>query len=162
MSFQFTGDIKFLYTATSQDTLGPADVKVAYNDLVQDPGFETAVLISLFTDARADDTDELPENLRSRGGFFGSALAGFQIGSKLWLLNRARLSTVTAARAKQYCEDALAWMIADGIAETVVVETIIFNSRQLNIDIVITRPKGFSVSFGFYVNWENQLIGAAA
>lgn len=106
-----------------------ADLAIANGDLVMDDGLDTAVLISLFTDRRADSDD--PIDTRDPFGARGWAgdllgLPGDRIGSRLWLLERATLPTdarfggaLTAAMVQQYAVEALAWMIEDGVASSV-------------------------------------------
>lgn len=152
-------DIKFVYAAKTAETLGPADIVIEGKDALSDTGFETCVLISLGTDARASAADRLPEPNKNRGGFWGSALLGFNLGSKYWLLERSKLTPETMALAKQYTADALQWLVDDGIASTIDVTVTRENYRQLNINVVVGRPATSSVFFTYYLNWENQLRG---
>ena len=75
---------------------------------------ETAVLISLFTDARAADDDRLPGAADDRRGWWGGPL-----GSRLWLLVREKATNETRLRAEDYCREALAWMRTDGVADRI-------------------------------------------
>ena len=102
MAFTYEGDIKFFYEANSAATLGPADIKVQGYELLRDPGFETAVLISLFSNARADNDDTLPQTIELRNGYWGSELVEFNFGSKLWLLGRSKIDTTTLRLVEQY------------------------------------------------------------
>lgn len=82
-----------------------------------------AVMISLFTWRRANADDDLPGNMKM--GWWGdnfATVANDKIGSRLWLLSRAKLTDETLARAKEYADEALKWLIDDGIAARVVVE----------------------------------------
>ena len=82
-----------------------------------------AVIISLFTWRRANADDELPS--AERMGWWGdnfATVANDRIGSRLWLLSRAKLIPETLRRAKSYAEEALRWLIDDGIAAHVEVE----------------------------------------
>jgi phage gp46-like protein len=82
-----------------------------------------AVVISLFTWRRAKADDLLPGDQRM--GWWGdnfAAVPGDQIGSRLWLLSRAKLVPETLARAKEYAEEALAWLVQDGVAARVEVQ----------------------------------------
>lgn len=82
-----------------------------------------AVFISLFTWRRANPDDPLPAE--SREGWWGDSfpvVPNDRIGSRLWLLLRAKLTAHTVALAKGYAEEALAWLVADGVAARVVVE----------------------------------------
>lgn len=86
-----------------------------------------AVMISLFTWRRANPDDELPEPSGSaqRMGWWGDnfpTVANDRIGSRLWLLGRAKIIPETLIRAKAYAEEALKWLVDDGIAARVVVE----------------------------------------
>lgn len=96
-------------------------------DLEFDEGLETAVIISLFTDRRANFDDILPDpdnrDLRGWWGDLASPLVeGDQIGSRLWLLEREKTLKTVLVRAKQYAEEALQWMIEDRIATKIEVD----------------------------------------
>lgn len=76
-----------------------------------------AAVISLFTWRRAHDDDDLPGN--QRFGWWGDsypAEPNDRIGSRLWLLSRAKLMPDTPLRAKEYADEALQWMLDDGVA----------------------------------------------
>lgn len=82
-----------------------------------------AVIVSLFTWRRANADDPLPG--ADRFGWWGdnfAAVANDRIGSRLWLLAREKLTTQTVERAREYTEEALAWLIEDGVATRVDVE----------------------------------------
>ena len=82
-----------------------------------------AVLISLFTWRRANRDDALPGDLRM--GWWGDSFAAApndRIGSRLWLLSRAKLTSETVALAKEYAEEALRWLVDDGVAARVEVQ----------------------------------------
>lgn len=81
-----------------------------------------AVIVSLFTWARAKPDDDLPGTQRM--GWWGDSfpvVANDKFGSRLWLLTRSKLTSNTAARAKEYADEALKWMVTDGVAARVVV-----------------------------------------
>lgn len=82
-----------------------------------------AVIVSLFTWRRAQPDDQLPAS--ERMGWWGDSfppVAGDRIGSRLWLLSRAKLLPDTVARAKEYAQEALQWLVDDGIATRVEVD----------------------------------------
>ncbi len=86
-----------------------------------------AVVISLFTWRRANADDALPAETRE--GWWGDThpvpspgAASDRIGSRLWLLTRAKLLPETARQAREYAEEALAWLVKDGVAARVEVE----------------------------------------
>lgn len=156
---QYAGDIAFVYMARSASTLGPADMIVGTNDLIRDPGLESACIITIGTDARADNSDILPNKNSNRSGFWGSQLLGFQVGNKLWLLGRSNLTSATAATARQYLEEGFEWMIREGIASEIIISAWVALPSQLNFSVKIYKPSGSGVTFGFYLNWENQIMG---
>ena len=94
-------------------------------DFESDEGLETAVIISLFSDRRAADDDILPdENNPNKRGWWGDLVSERdQIGSRLWLLDRSKTTSDILVKAKQYAEEALKWMVDDGVAAKIVVET---------------------------------------
>lgn len=115
-----------------------SDFSIAAGDLALDLGLETAVIISLFCDARAEATDILPDGETSRRGYWADK-PGDRVGSKLWLLQREKLLPAVATRARQYVEEALAWMVDNGVASTVVAETELQHPDMLKIGITISR-----------------------
>jgi phage gp46-like protein len=121
-----------------------ADLALAGASLATDDGLKTAVIVSLFTDARAHDDDPLPAE-GDRRGWWGDAepaIARDLIGSRLWLLGREKRLASVVARAKQYAEEALAWLVEDGVASAVAVQAEAVGADILAIGVEITRPAG--------------------
>lgn len=91
-------------------------------DLQGDDGLYTAVIISLFTDARAHDDDPLPDESvgvkSDRRGWWGDCILPEEMrdpmGSRLWLLWREKEQAVVVERARQYAREALDWLLRDG------------------------------------------------
>lgn len=134
-----------------------ADLSVDALDLVRDDGLQTAVLLSLFIDRRAKDDDTLPDNTGDRRGWWADAYAdviGDKYGSRLWLLSREKQLPSVLARAKEYAEEALAWMVEDGVAQGVIVETSIPRQGVLGIGVQITKPDGTALDYYFDYLWE--------
>ena len=143
--------------------LARADIAVAKGDLVPDAGLRTAVLISLFTDALARPDDEIPDGTDDRRGWWGNLpLAGEPadpIGSRLWLLARAKRTEETRRRAQTYAQDALAWMVTDGVAAAVTVTAAWAGDRgeHLQLHIVIDRRSGGRTAReDFMVQWNAE------
>ncbi len=113
--------------------------------LRDDDSIETAVVISLFTDRRAEPDDELPAGETDRRGWWGDALAqneGDRIGSRLWLLKREKQTTETLNRAREYAREALAWLIEDGVASRVEVAAEWVRTGLLGMTIEIALNEG--------------------
>lgn len=128
-----------------QDVLIQADSDGLY-DLVVDGnlfasagGFETAIPVSLFTDARAPAA--LVPDPQYRRGWIGNLLTAQtmrQLGSILWVLDQARITQETLNVARLAAQDAFQWMLDDGIALSVLVDVTRSPKGALLITIQIT------------------------
>ncbi len=148
-----SGDIRFNLTE------GEGGMGLVQNDLDRDPGLETAILISLFSDRRADLEDALPDSSKDLRGWWGDATEEDKIGSRLWLLSRSKIEDATSTDAAIYAKEALQWMVEDGVADSVGVVVTRTGTYTLSIDIVITRPKGArDITFKYFFNWESQAM----
>lgn len=130
------------------------DIEFGTYDFEQDEGLKTAVIISLFSDRRIT-TDEA-ENQADRRGWFADHFETEKLGSRLWLLARAKELPETLRLAKDYVTEALAWMISDNVAREITVETSWQYRGQMLIIIRIYRPSGEDVDFEFSPNWEAE------
>lgn len=132
------------------------DLAVSGNDLALDDSLKTAVLLSLFTDQRVS-TSELPSGESWRRGWWGDTVAeivGDKHGSKLWLLNREKQTPEVAERAREYCKEALQWLIEDGVASSISVSTRFEGRGILKIEITIARDSGDATSLAFDYVWQ--------
>lgn len=132
----------------SQDVLlqknedGVFDLVPEGTDFKSTNGLETAILLSLFTNARASQ-GEVPESSR-RQGWSGNILTqneNYELGGELWTLDQARLDQVTENRVKNFARNSLAWLINDRIAETINVELERRNNRAVFVVIELFRAK---------------------
>lgn len=124
---------------------GAADLALDGAALATDAGLRSAVIISLFTDRRAADDDILPatgSGLRGWWGDVAPTAPGDQIGSRLWLLSREKRTPQLLVRVREYCAEALAWMVQDGVAGDVAVEAAFVGDAGVSIGVVISRPAG--------------------
>lgn len=128
------------------------------SDLATDEGLQTAVIVSLFTDARAEPV-ELPPGETDLRGWFGEAfgdLTGDRIGSKLWLLEREKQTEEVRMRAIEYAREALQWMIEDGVAESIDVDCQFPDRGIWQLAIAIKRP-GVAQAFKYSSAWRAAL-----
>lgn len=142
------------------NTVGAADLALNGTDLATDAGLTTAVLLSMFLDRRAHDDDVPPSgDPADRRGWWAdqfAAVEGDRIGSRLWLLDRAKATNETALRAKEYTVEALKWLVDDGAA-TVDVATSLdgpTSARRLLITATIARPAASPLTFRFAHVWD--------
>lgn len=145
----YDGDIQLLMTN------GLTSMGVNGNDLSRDAGLETSILISLFSDRLV--TSE--ENTKETRGWWADSETN-KIGSKLWLLERSKITDEVILRANSYAKEALSWMVEDGVA--LKVETIVQKGTGdvLIFTITVYRPlgKGGATVFQYFYNWETERI----
>lgn len=99
------------------------DISILNGDLKECDDLDSAVIISLFTWARAA-AGEVDENA-PRFGWFGDKIdadSTDSTGSKLYLLKRKKITNQTIMDAREYIEQALQWMIEDGVATEIKAE----------------------------------------
>lgn len=139
-----------------------ADLVLSGADLKPELSLNTALLISLFTNARADQDARLPTEDSDRRGWWGDTFAevpGDRIGSTLWLLRREKLTEQLRARAEREVERALLWLVQDGIAAGVEVSSEIQKPDRLALLIIVERPDASRVEFDFALVWEGVESG---
>jgi len=136
-----------------------ADMALGGGMLAGDDGMRTAILISLFSDARAPVGADLPEHGDDRRGWWGDAFAAPNqfsgagnardadaLGSALWLLRRAKSLPAVVEQARLAAIAALGWLVRDGVARTVEVTAEALTSAGLRsmlaIGVTIDRPEG--------------------
>ncbi len=136
------------------------DVNMVIGDLAGDDGLETAVLISLFSDARATP-DMIPEEDQDGDlrGYWGDLETPDSTGSLLWTIRRAKQLTRTLAEAREYCERALKWMIDDKVADRVVVTTEYPQRGWMAIQVDIYRAQSKNpVTYRYNYEWAAQKL----
>ena len=144
-------DIALRYDPESQ----VFDLALEDGELAADEGLQTAVILSLFTDRLADDDDRLPDGGNDRRGWWADAYNERPHGSRLWLLSREKTEEAVLRRAKTYAEEALAWLIEDGIAAEVVVEAEQLRRDTLGLRVLIQRADGERVEQQYEYVWRN-------
>jgi phage gp46-like protein len=123
---------------------GQGDWNFASGDLFTTSGIgdlETAVATSLFTDKRCPDSYQPLD--KDRKGWWGDTFQITPVGSHLWLLERGIKSgeTQLLLQARDYANEALQWMIDDGIVDSVSVRTYWLARTAIGIDVTLTEPQ---------------------
>jgi len=107
-------------------------------DFVKVQGFETAILMSLFGEVRANESEVRQPELRR--GWIGNEhndVEGYEVGSKLWLLFQSRAIQETLNRAIEFSQNGFQWMIDNNFAKEVNVDGTLLNANiLLDIDII--------------------------
>ena len=130
--------------------VGEGDLCIAGADLATDDGLQTAVLVSLFTDRRAE-VDDLQPGDTDRRGWWGDRLNddGDEIGSKLWLLDRRKIEPGLSAEIEAAAHEALQWMFADGAVRAVDVSAGRTGREEMGLRVVVTRLDNSTREFQF-------------
>ncbi|WP_137860804.1 phage GP46 family protein [Variovorax sp. 3P27G3] len=136
-----------------------ADVRIACGDLVAVNELSTAVFISLFTDRRANEDDVLPDGTDPRG-WWADAMEGQRIGSRLWLLERARNLPEVMHLAEEYALEALAWLIEDRVAKKVTATAAAVGGCKnvLALTVQIFKPDGRGLQWKFRYAWDLRAV----
>jgi len=159
---QLQGDMRF--TLDPYDGFG--DISLADRDVERDAGLETATLITIGSNQRADDEDPLPDNSDDRGGWWGDTIPVVPddaVGCKLWLLRRAKTEPEVLSSAREYLRDGFQWMIDDGLASSVDITVVRARTPEptLLMTIGIERPEADPLYYRFFYNWEAQILRRA-
>ncbi len=113
----------------------------ANGDIASEDSFDTAIFVSLGTDARASKDQVLEPTLR-RGWIGNERTPGFQIGGLLWLYDGDRITPAVKSGMENAAEQSLEWLVLGGYA-TAVSATVSFVGReQANLLVLLTKPNG--------------------
>jgi len=137
------------------------DLALEDGDFKADNGLETAVLISLFTDRRVEP-EELPPGLEDPRGWWGDAISeepNDRIGSRIWTLDRGKITVENRNKLKEYALEALLWMKDQGIASKIETSVVIIQNERLDLSVKIYRPEGENIPFKFV--WTGQELKRA-
>lgn len=118
-------------------------------DMVIDGSLTTEVIISLFTDRRALESDALPSNDADRRGWWADSYRDRPIGSRLWLLSREKTLQSVLDRASAYALEALLWLKEAGRVSKITVAASQPQKGWLALDITLRLPSGAVVPFTF-------------
>lgn len=133
----------------------------------------TAVIVSLFSDRLAAQSDKLNYYEDNRRGWWGDtdlqrAHPGDLLGSRLWLLERHKSDEKLPIIARGYILEALQWMLDDGVAAKVEANCYFLHGDQskLGAVVTITRHGQRPISLQFDWAWAeisySNAIGAVA
>lgn len=130
------------------DPIDGPDIAIDGAGIQLDEGLRTAILISLFTDARAPDAAVLPHEDADRRGWWGN---GFptetdaresELGGLLWLLEREKITPAAIARARDAAYAALRWFVTDRIASAIRINIEVQQRKRLALSVELDRPTG--------------------
>jgi len=127
-----------------------ADLEIVADDLARDEGLRPAVLISLFSDARAPEGAELPGGPDTDPrGWWADLDRERGIGSTLWVEGRGKITTELLERMRAAAAASLAWLTEDQVAELVeVTATRRGGSSSSTVDLEVRITRGTATRYG--------------
>lgn len=132
----------------------------------------SAFLVALNTDALAADSDKLPDPRdENRRGWWGDLDAskiwnGWPIGSRLWLLKRAKIvdegarEGATISRVERYCREALQPFIDNRICSKITVAASQTSEQRISALIVAYRGPKQLIKLEYAPLWAEALGGS--
>jgi phage gp46-like protein len=129
----------------------------------------TAVIVALGTDALAEPDDVLPDpDSTDRCGWWGDLDAeeiwnGWPIGSRLWLLKRAKIEDVgsargaTTTRVDRFIREAVQPFLDRRIASRLDVKVERVGRERIEAEIVIFRGPTIAVLLRYEVLWQAMI-----
>ena len=133
---------------------GVFDLMVQDQDFEAVEGFETSIIVSLFTDGRAPSSS-VPSAARRRGwvGNILTADINRSLGSLLWLYEQSRITREILNQIRNEAEKSLLWMVEDGIARDINAVVTRQTKRGIVIEIEIITLEGKSQRYA--VLWRS-------
>lgn len=113
-----------------------------------------AVIMSLFTWARARPDDATDGDNWGWWGDNVSEVENDRIGSRLWLLSRSTLQQNTPVRAEHYAIEALNHLVEDGVATRVTAAAERMGVTGLAMLVTIYRVDGSQLDLRFANVWS--------
>ncbi len=136
--------------------LGHGDWELIGAQLSGDADLDTAILISLFTDAQANPDDAIPDGSNDPRGWWGDLDEDYAVGSRLWLLSRAKQTGETLALAQDYIAEALQWLIDDGVVAAFDITTEWTAAGLLGARVVAYKQNGTTVALNYNWVWQGM------
>ena len=136
---------------------GVYDFEIEEGDFKIDEGLETALVVSLLSDRRADESQIVqPEFRRGWIGDLVTTLLGYKFGSHLWLSEQSRITQSTLNQVQDQAEKALGWMFDVELVTKIEAVASIINQFSIALSITITSPDG-SVSIKAFNLWKRTI-----
>ncbi|REG57755.1 phage gp46-like protein [Paraburkholderia sp. BL6669N2] len=114
---------------------------------------QTAIIISIFSDRMAQPGDVIPDGSGDPRGWWADDAV--PIGSRIWLLRRAKQTKETLQRAYDYLAESLQWLIDDGVVGRFDISAQWVRISVLGAQITAYKPDGTLLTTGRYTwAWE--------
>ena len=123
------------------------DIDFLLNDIEGDESLRTAILISLYTDARHGD----------QRGWWASEEIGEKWGSRLWtVFEEGKVYKDTKVRLKSYGKECIQWMLDYGVIRSVEVEVELTSGKSKMVYKLLPPNDNEMKEFSFYWDEHNK------
>lgn len=167
-------DIRVVTVQTDIQAITMDWLKTPTGALDETQELATAILVALNTDAQADEGDVLPDpRSTDRRGWWGDwnvsvIWNGWPIGSKLWLLSRAKIVNsgaregATTLRVSKYIRQCMQPFITNGFCSRVTIDslTVDLNNGRINVIFTVYRGPKTAIRLQYQSLWSEIFPGA--
>ena len=145
------GDIAIVWNSATSS----GDWAITNGDLQSGSDLNSAILVSLFTDAYAPDfVPPPPAGPPNPRGCWTDTYTRYQIGSFLWTRTRMIKSQAALLLIQGDCQNALAWLVTLGAVASFDVLATFVNRTALAIVITAHMPDGTTQVFNYQRLWS--------
>lgn len=139
---------------TWNNALSCGDLTVTHDGLSLDEGLVSMVIICLFTDARASSDDIIPDGTDDPRGWPGDTFSDSPWGSKLWLLDREKLTEDVRQRVADYASLAIQPLLRAGYVRNARITARISRPDRIIFTVILTRPDKTLLRIEMNKRWE--------
>lgn len=121
-------------------------------DIETSESLDTAILMSILAEQRAA-ASEIPDSSHRRGWSGNESTPGFEMGSKVWQFEQARITGSNLAQLGVIITNGLKWLIDDNIASGVSAKAF-FRRGRVEAETILIRPSS-QVDKSLFELWNN-------
>ncbi len=133
------------------------DVDIGVNgDILSVDFFDTAIIVSLFAERRADESEVVESRLR-RGWIGNEGTPNFEIGSKIWLYEQSRLTRTVINGITIAARQALQTLVDEGFATQIKSVDAVITTTGISLNVIINRPNS-KVDKRYFTLWDNTAL----
>jgi len=133
------------------------DVDIGVNgDILSVDFFDTAIIVSLFAERRADESEVVESRLR-RGWIGNEGTPNFEIGSKIWLYEQSRLTRTVLNGITIAARQALQTLVDEGFATQIKSVDAVITTTGISLNVIINRPNS-KVDKRYFTLWDNTAL----
>lgn len=146
-------DVSYVYNCEK----GLLDIQFVGNDILLANELETAVSVSMFSEARTALPTEtnIQDAISLLSGWWADSFTDEPLGSEAWIYRRSKIVNETLNGLIETYTKSLQWLIDDGVAESVVVTAVKSEKIPNTIEIVarIVKPDEQTETFKWAFAW---------